>query len=148
LKQNEDHENNDDAGRREGMNQRGDQGPQAFQRAGIGLTYFHRNRRHWPGDAGSEDGTWRTRRWRVLWLIKLLAEILQHVGGALQRAPAGSRVSEGLDLFANGRLVAGEVSRELRQLRGKKAAHRENQPEGEYDHADDGQSAGDTDPLQ
>ena len=45
LKQNEDDENDDDAGRRERMNERGDQSPQALQRTWIGLAYFHRNGR-------------------------------------------------------------------------------------------------------
>src|SRR3984893_13465551 len=55
LKQNEDDENDDDAGCREGMNERRDQGPQALQRTGIGLAYFHRNGRLGLRGIGTND---------------------------------------------------------------------------------------------
>jgi hypothetical protein len=47
LNQNEYDKNDDDAGRRERMNERGDQSPQALQRTRIGLAYFHGNGRLW-----------------------------------------------------------------------------------------------------
>jgi len=57
-------------------------------------------------------------------LSSSFAEILQHVGGAFQRAPAGFCCPERTGSFRYRRLVTREVSRELRQLRGEKTSHR------------------------
>src|SRR3979490_1925258 len=43
LQQNEDHKNDDNAGCRERMKQRGDQALQTLKGTRIGLAYFHRN---------------------------------------------------------------------------------------------------------
>src|SRR3984893_7762422 len=55
LKQNEDDENDDDAGCREGMNKRGNQSPKALQCPRIGLAYFYRNGCLWSRGTRTHD---------------------------------------------------------------------------------------------
>src|SRR6476660_425186 len=83
LKQNKDHENDDDAGRRQRMKQRRDQAFQTLQRARIRLAYFHRNRRRgWS--FGTDESSPAKPTGSVLRLVEFLAQVLQHAGGAFE----------------------------------------------------------------
>src|SRR6188768_804559 len=77
LKQNENDKDDDNTGGSQRVKEGGDQGLQTFKCAGIRLTHFHRNRRE-------RRGLDTQRRRRVFRFVQLLAEVLQHPGGAFQ----------------------------------------------------------------
>ena len=85
---------------------------------------------------------------RVLRLIELFAQILEHIGRALERAAAGGRAAERLDLLAHGRLVARQVTGKLRELRGHQPAQAKYRRECKRHHADHSDRAWDPDPLE
>ena len=90
LKQNKDHENDDNAGCRKGMKQRWNKALQALQCAWIGLKDFHRD-----GSGRCHFGCVHSRcAFGVLGLVQFLTQILQHTGCAFKRASAGGSVAK------------------------------------------------------
>src|SRR6476660_3452712 len=109
LKQNKDHKNDDDAGRRQRMKQWRNQTLQALQRARIGLAYFHGN--GWRRRSfGTEEAAPAKPAGGILGLVQLFAQILQHARGALERPAASPGVAKRLDLLADRRLIPRQVS--------------------------------------
>ena len=134
LQENEDDENDRDAGGRERLQQRRNQRGDAFQRTRRRLTHLDRDRsRLLPGRG-------RLRRCParrgVLGLVELLAEILQHVGGAFERAAGRRRATQRLDLFAHGGLVARQIAGQLIELCRDHPPDAGNEQEGKKNHAD------------
>jgi len=139
LNQDEDHEDDDDPRRCQRRYERSDQRAQALQRAGIGLQHLHRDR----PDAGlrSRAGGQRISRCDRLGLVQLLAEILEHLGGTLERGTAARHAAHRLDLGQDGCLVLRQVAGQAVELRRDDAPESENDHEGEQHDADHGQRA-------
>jgi hypothetical protein len=87
-------------------------------------------------------------RGRVLRLVELLAQVLQHVGGTLEGAAGRGRAAQRLDLLTHGELIARQLTGELGHLRRDHAADHEDAHEGEQNDADDGYSPRDAPALQ
>jgi hypothetical protein len=98
LQKDENHEYRHDAGRGQRPQQRRDQRRNAFKRGGRGLTHLDRDRLDFLSGRYSLRRRDQGRR-GVLWLVKLLPEVLQNVGGAFQRAAGGGRPAHRFDLF-------------------------------------------------
>jgi hypothetical protein len=147
LQEDEDHENRDDAGRREGVEQRRNQRRDALERSGRRLANLDRYRPRLRGRRRRLQRGGRSRR-RLLRLVELLAEILKHVRGTFERAARRRRAAQRLDLFTHGELIPRQITGEFGDLRSDHAAEREDAHEGEEDDADDGQSARQVPALQ
>ena len=139
LQQDEDHEDDDDPGRRSGWMSGVMKAPRVCRAPGSG----------WRTSTGMgfvSRGGHGARRQRVgrrscpgLRLVEFLAQVLQHVGGALERAAAGGGPAQGLHLLAHGGLVARQVAGELGDLRRHDGGESRDAGKGNQDDTDDGQ---------
>ena len=134
LHQRKDDEDEHDAGRGQRMQQRRNQCRDAFQRRRWRLAHFDRDR--------LGVGARRRRRWRcsgrfVLRLVQFLAKVLKDVGCALQRACGGCRASKRLNLGPHIGFVAGQLARQLCNLRGDHPANGKDCQKRECSDADD-----------
>ena len=92
LKQNEDHEYDDDPRSRQWMDQRSDQPNDDLKCTGIRLPQLH-------GDRSRSVIEGRDGR-RSLWAVNFLAQILQDLRGTFERAASPDNASQALDPFA------------------------------------------------
>jgi hypothetical protein len=115
LDEDEDHEDDDDAGGRKWVDQGRQNRAQVLERAGIRLSDLDRDRRHRSGrrQGNLPQRAAASRRRRV---VQLLAQVLEHVGSALERTAPGRRAPQRIDLLTDGRLILGKLAGEIVQL--------------------------------
>jgi hypothetical protein len=127
LQQDEDHEDDDDAGCRQRLDQRLDDRDQRCQGAGVGLPDLHRDRlvERLPAQAVFS----RLPAGRIL---QFGIELPEHSGGAFQRARAAGRdPAQALDLVPQGLLIARQFFCEPIGLRDHQAAEAEDDRESD-----------------
>jgi hypothetical protein len=148
LNQDEDHEDDDDAGCRQGIEQRRYQGPQVLQCSRIRLADFDRNRSDRRCIWIAEPRGRPTDGFVFLWLVEFPAQFLKHIGSAFQRAAACRRTANGLDLFAHRRLINRKVAGELGKLICDQGTQTEDNHERQDNDAYDRKPSGNTCALQ
>ncbi len=160
LEQNEHDEDDDQARRRQRVDDGRDEIDQRLHRPGLGRMCLDgngpdrlgpwlawRRGRLWgsAGGGGSRGGRrsgcvrcWPRRRAALA--LEFLAKVLKHVGGALDGAMPGGRTAYHLRFLADGRLIAGQVSGKFRDLNGDDAADRGDHGECDQHHDRDGEA--------
>src|SRR6202011_543250 len=109
LQQEENHKDDDDAGRRQRLEQRRGDLQDQLERRWVGLADLDGNRLLLPY-TGRQDG--RSVGCRSAYLLTglgdLIAEIAQHCGGTSDNAATGRRVPKRMDLFCDVGMVSGQ----------------------------------------
>jgi hypothetical protein len=135
LQQEEDHENHNDAGRRERLKERCGDLLEEQKRRRTGLVDFDRDRvlqRVIARETGEFSRS--AARCLLLRLLDLLVEITQHRRGTVDNAAARCCVSKRMDLLGDVGLVSGQFPGQMRKLAADEDADTDDHQEGEHDH--------------
>ncbi len=142
MQQEENHKDDDDAGRRQRLEQRRGDLQDELERRRVGLADLDGNRLLLLNARREDGGSVRGRaRDHLAGLGDLVAELGQHRRGTPDNAAAGRRVPKRMDLLCNIVLVSGQVLGQLRKLATNQRADAEDHGEGEHDHDNDGEHA-------
>ncbi|GJD78280.1 hypothetical protein NBEOAGPD_1494 [Methylobacterium gregans] len=125
LEQDEDREEQDQAGRGERVQDRPSESLKGLQHAGLRRSDLHGQRVRGRARLALQLGLGRG--------LERVAEILDHVDDARERAGVGGGPAQGRDLVAHGQGVARQVGGELGALAGDETADTEQHPEGHRD---------------
>jgi hypothetical protein len=142
LQQEENHKDDDDAGRRQRLEQRPGELQDQLERRRVGLADLDGNRLLLLNARREDGGSVRGRAPdHLARLGDLVAEIAQHRRGAPDNAAAGRPVPKRMDFLCNVVLVSGQVLGQMRKLAADQRADAKDHQEGEHDHDNDGEHA-------